>query len=244
MPTRTSMRQLSNIWTNPYGGTPQNELNQEIADDTTRYRLSLAAEERARLENDLLSEQVRAAREKRPENIRYTKAEDMNYDVGLFNSPLGYQNRQKLDTEAADVARRLRPQWEFEVQKAGEPWRQRGAIQALENEGDLAVQLAKNSGAMSVAERKAAENLMARYIMGQFAERTARERALGGIAEAGVNTSRDVPAAMREYTNAPRPKQTTWDKLQAYVQKEQARGNPISLRDAWDMAIAEGWEVK
>lgn len=240
MPTRTSMKQLSNIWTNPYGGTSQNELNDEIGDDTTRYHLSLLAEERARLENDRMAEQNRQIRAASPENMRYRTAEDLNYNVGLFNSPLGYQGRRMQDKIAEEEAARLQPTWEHEVEKAVAPWEQRVAVQQLRNQGNIDVQGLKNSGAADVADTKAFESMIGRMIMGQFSQATARERALGGIAEAGVNRAADVPGAVQQFSDAPRAmKTTTWDKLQAYARRE-----GLSLRDAWELAAAEGYDVK
>lgn len=246
MPTanpRTSMAQLSNIWTNPYGGAPQNEINDWASSlETAGARDARIMDEiamrdqilrRATLENNAIDPARKA--------MDVAGVED--YATGRWNSPQGYNTEQAANERWASKWKREAPQREYEkdVWDVRSPYGQnRAAILALQQAGNLDLQSLKNVGASDVAGVKGSNDILSRIIQGSFSAANERERELGRIYGAGASMGKDPNAMAQGYTNAPRPaKAIPWAEILSYAAETKQRVNDV-VRDL----VGQGYDIE
>lgn len=226
MPTTTrrpSMQGLSNIWTNPYGGEPQNEINDSVA------ALETAGGRDARVlyEQDFRNRQLeRMALENRkldPMRKVMDDAAVTDYAVGRWNSPQGYNAEQTANEQFESDWTRKAPEREYnkELYDIKSPYGQAArGMQAMRHQNSIALKELMQSGAMDLMDAKSRNDLVARIIMGQFSEQNAYTNQVGGMWRAGVGSGQVDPAtAARGFgqavANAPK---LPWSKIVEYSQ--------------------------
>lgn len=247
MPTTTrrpSMTGLSDIWTNPYGGAPQNEINDSVA------ALETAGGRDARVlyEQDFRNRQLeRMALENRkldPMRSVMDETAVTDYRVGRWNSPQGYNAEQAANEQAVSDWTRKAPerQYQMELSDLRSPYGQASRDrEAQKHEYNVAIKELMNSGAMDMLDAKSRNELWSRIIMGQFSAQNAFTNQMGGVWRAGVSTGAvDPQTAARGFSNdAANAPKLPWSKIVEYSQQYRIPLNQVIADAERDYEIVD-----
>jgi hypothetical protein len=247
MPTtsRPSMSALSgrasSIFANPYGGADQNDINEYAAGLETaggrdarvvhEQQIRNLLEERGRLENNKLS----------PMRALMDTAATEDYSTGRWNSPQGYNTRQRQDQEYTANWNRKAPEREYGLEALRAPWQGRLGVQEAANRGKVDVAQLQTSSANDIARDRDMANLLVAIIRGQTSQQTEVTKGLAGPYRAGAALGQDPNAMAQGFTNAVAKAPgsagpISFDRLMRWAQE-----NEMTLAEARAHAIAEGF---